>query len=319
MTSGESTTAQKFWQNITTGTAGQVLSLSANCLQIVGFAWQIYSQIEDPDNQDVLDAITALSEKLDQDFAQLGTLIDQQIQLVLQNENAIALAQALSHSGTAMDHLITWMRTRSPDDLAAADNESDLGIQFFLALPANGSDPGQASQTQPYFLPGIAKAGTTRLLVLQARDGTQLWRVDQDVNEMQQIIALMDGMISSVEATVNASHTIVWGTEPNITDPVILGYFHEEYGHTLQFFSAGPPATNAASYATLQKRVTAARTQADTARAAGVTAELAYIGIPQYQALVDGSWKGAITNPLGPGGSYRPPTNNPVEISGSQQ
>jgi hypothetical protein len=308
-------TPQGFFAGISASEAGQLLSLSANCLQVVGFALQIYDQVEG--DQDVVDAIAALSQKLDQDFAQLGNLIEQQIQLVLQNENAIALAQALSHSGTAMDHLITWMRTKSPNDLAAADNESDLGIQFFLALPASGSDPGQASQTQPYFLPGIARAGTTRLLVLQARDGTQLWKVGPDVSEMQQIIALMDGMISSVEATVNAAHTIVWENEPGVADPVILGYMHEEHGQNLQFFSAGPPATNAASFATLQKRVSAARAAAGTARAVGVTAELAYIGIPGYQALVDGSWKTAITNPLN--GVQVPIGNHPVEVVDRRQ
>lgn len=107
-----------------------------------------------------------------------------------------------------------------------------------------------------------------------------------------------------------------------VPDIVILGYMHEEthggQAQALQFFSAGPPATNAASFATLQKRVSAARAQADTARAAGVTAELAYIGISQYQALVDGSWKAAITNPFGPGGQVRP-GNPPVEVVGSQQ
>jgi hypothetical protein len=308
-------TPQGFFAGISASEAGQLLSLSANCLQVVGFALQIYDQVEG--DQDVLDAITALSQKLDQDFAQLGNLIEQQIQLVLQNENAIALAQALSHSGAAMDHLITWMRTKGPSDLAAADNESDLGIQFFLALPANGSDPGQASQTQPYFLPGIAKAGTIRLLVLQARDGTHLWTVGPDVSEMQQIIALMDGMLSFVEATVNAAHSTVWENEPGIADPVILGYMHEEHSHNLQFFSAGPPATNAASFATLPKRVSAARAAADAARTAGVTAELSYMGIPGYQTLVDGSWKAAITNPLT--GVHLPIGDHPVEVASGRK
>jgi len=195
---------------------------------------------------------------------------EQQIQLVLENENAIALADALAHSGTAMDHLTTFMRTRNPTDLAAADNESDLGIHFFLALPATASDLGQASQTQPYLLPGIAKAGTVRILVSIARDGNALWRVEADVTQIQEIIALMEGMLSSIKGTVNAAHTVVWGTEPGVADPVVWGYFHEERGQVLQFFSAGPAATNAAEYETIQKRVVAARAAADAARAAGV-------------------------------------------------
>jgi hypothetical protein len=195
---------------------------------------------------------------------------EQQIQRVLENENAIALADALAHSGTAMDHLTTFMRTRNTTDLAAADNESDLGIHFLLALPATASDLGQASQTQPYFLPGIAKAGTVRILVSIARDGNALWRVEADVTQIQEIIALMEGMLSSIKGTVNAAHTAVWGTEPSVADPVVWGYFHEERGQVLQFFSAGPAATNAAEYETIQKRVVAARAAADAARAAGV-------------------------------------------------
>ena len=155
-------------------------------------------------------------------------------------------------------------------DLAAADNESDLGIQFFLALPATASDLGQASQTQTYFLPGIAKAGTVRILVSIARDGNALWRVEADVTQIQEIIALMEGMLSSIKGTVNATHTVVSGTEPGVADPVVWGYFHDERGQVLQFFSAGPAATNAAEYETVQKRVVAARAAADAARAAGV-------------------------------------------------
>ena len=297
MADGSSGDELRYFAWINSTQAGQLISLAANCLQIYGFAAP-YIFGSGPTNQDVLDAIAALSQQLDVDFSELGNLIEQQIQLVLANENAIALADALAHTGTAMDHLTTLMRTRNPADLAAADNESDLGIQFFLALPATASDPGQASQTQPYFLPGIAKAGTVRILALMARDGTPLWKIGADVTQVQQIIALMEGMIASIGATVNAAHTVVWGTEPGTADPVVWGYVHEERGQVLEFFPAGPAATNAAGFAAAQKRVVAARAAAEAARSAGVTAELAFMGIPQYQALVDGHWKVAITNPI---------------------
>jgi hypothetical protein len=292
---------QGFFATINGSGAGQLLSLAANCFQVYGFVEPLIAGAigeSGPDNQDILDAIDQLAQELEVDFAQLGDLVVQQIQLVLENEDAIALADALAHSGTAMDHLTNWLRTKQDADLQFALNESDLGIQFFIALPATAEDPGQASQTQPYFLPGMAKAGTVRVLALMARDGTQLWRVVGDVGEVSEIITLLEDMIASIEGSVNAAHTLVWGQEPGSADPAIWGYFHEEHGTVLQFFPAGPLATNAAEYAQSQKLIAAARGRADTARAAGVAAELAYLGIPQYQALIDGQWRAAITSPL---------------------
>jgi hypothetical protein len=299
----------KFLSDLNDTQEADVLTLAANCFQVYGFVQPLIAGLvgeSGPDNQDVLNAISALAQQLEVDFAELGNLILQQIQLVLKNENTIALADALAHTGTAMDHLTNWLRTKTASDLDAADNESDLGIQFFLALPVAGEDPGQASQTQPYFLPGIAKAGTVRVLTLMARDGTALWKVGADVNEVNAIIGLMEGMLASIETTVNAAHMVVWGRLPGSADPVEWGYFHEEHGTVLQYFNAGPLATNEAEFAQSQKLVARARTEADAARAAGVAAELAFIGVPDYQAIVDGQWKVAITSPthrvdVGPG------------------
>ena len=303
MTDDQSTAGEalQFLAHLNGTEGGNILGLAANCFQVYGFVEPLIADLiggSGPDDQDVLNAISALAQQLEADFSELGNLILQQIQLVLANENAIALADALAHTGTAMDHLTNWLRTKTASDLDAADNESDLGIQFFLALPAAGEDPGQASQTQPYFLPGIAKAGTVRVLALMARDGTALWKVGADVNEATAIIGLMEGMLASIEATVNAAHTVVWGRLPASADPVEWGYFHEEHGIVLQYFNAGPSATNAAEFAQRQKLIARARSDADAARAAGVAAELAFIGVPDYQAIVDGQWKVAITNPV---------------------
>jgi len=204
---------------------------------------------------------------------------EQQIQLVLENENAIALADALTHSGTAMDHLTTFMRTRNPTDLAAADNESDLGIHFFLALPATASDLGQASQTQPYFLPGIAKAGTVRILVSIARDGNALWRVEADVTQIQEIIALMEGMLSSIKGTVNAAHTVVWGTEPAVACRMGLLPRGARPGTAVLFGgSGGYQCRRIRDY----PEARCGRQSCGRRRASGWgTAELAFMGIPQ--------------------------------------
>jgi hypothetical protein len=275
---------------------GKLLGLAANCFQVYSFLEPLLAG--DPGTQDVLDAIDALKQEMEADFAWLGNLIVQQIRLTLQNENALALAEALAHTGTAMDHLVNWARTRQDPDLEFALNEADLGIQFFLALPATAGDPSQASQTQPNFLPGMAKAGTVRVLALMARDGAQLWKVDEDVREVSEIIALLEGMIESIQASVDGAHTVVWGKQAGTADPVEWAFFHEEAGTVLQMFPVGPLATNAVEYARQQKRIAAARSAAEAARAAGVADELAFIGIPQYQALIDTEWRAAITDPL---------------------
>jgi hypothetical protein len=283
------------WVDKINGTdAAKLAGLAANLIQIGTFI-DAYFQ---PDSGDVLDAIDALKQEIEVDFEQLGDLVAQQTQLVLKDIDTVALADALAHSATAMDHLATWLRTKNDPDLEFALNESDLGIQFFLALPATADDPGQASQTQPYFLPGMAKAGTVRTCVLTARDGTALWRVHEDVEEVTEIIALLEGMIDSIEATVNAAHIVEWGKVPDTADPVEWAYFHEEAGTVLETFTVGPLATNEASYEQVQKRVAQMLKAAQAARAQGVTGELGFMGIPTYQALIDTRWKVAITDPV---------------------
>jgi hypothetical protein len=75
---------------------------------VISFGIQVYSWIDDAENgseeDEILNAINALAQKLDEDFAALGNLITQQIQLVLQNEDTIALADAMAHSSTGMDN-----------------------------------------------------------------------------------------------------------------------------------------------------------------------------------------------------------------------
>lgn len=302
------TTPPGFFAGINSREGGQLLSLAANSFQVIatlapylGSAGALLGGLvggEGPSTQDVVNAIDRLAEQLEVDFSELGNLILRQIQLVLQNENAIALADALAHSGTAMDHLTNLLRTGQDADLQAALNESDLGIQFFLGLPATGADPGQASQTQPYFLPGMTKAGTARVLALMARDGRELWRVDEDIVEVTGIIALLQGMIDSIEDSVSTAHIVRWGKVLNAADPEMWGYFHQEHGRVLQFFWVRQSAADAAEHTFNQQRVAEEHTAAKAARAYGISAELEFMGIPRFQALIDAQWKAAITNPI---------------------
>jgi hypothetical protein len=200
------------------------------------------------------------------------------------------------------------MKGQRAADLEDADTESDLGIQFFLNLPAAGSDPGQASQTQPFFLPGISKAGMVRVLVLLAEDSPVRSKED-DVRQIDAIITLAQGMIDTVTATVTSAHIInlVTTTMPAAeaadehprqpgqpAEPVVLyqGYWHEERGIQLQFFSAGDDVQKSND-----PRLAHAKAEAETALEQGVTAELADLGIPQFQELVQ-TWKNQVVSPI---------------------
>lgn len=302
-----------FFQGINSGEVGSLIGLTANCLQIYGFGAQLISSlVSESDKDQILDAVASLEQKMDDDFSALGALIDQQIKLVLENEDSIALASAMAHTGTAMDKLTRYLRVGDPADLESADTESDLGIQFFLALPETASDPSQASQTQPFFIPGITKAGTVRVLVLMANDGV-VRRIASDVQQIKAIIALADGMIGSVSAAVDSAHTVVLKTTeiPNAeaadedpltpgTDrraaggaPEVIydGYDHEERGQVLGFYSADGARTFN------DPRVTRAKAAADAGRKQGVAEELAFLGIPQIESLV-GKWQALLVNPV---------------------
>jgi hypothetical protein len=278
-----------FFTGITASEAGQLLGLASNSVQVGTFLYAIVSGLlEESDTDKIIDAINQLEQTISADFAQLGQLIQEQIQMVVQNENAIALADALAHTATASDKLQRYLRTKDQPDLDDADTESDLGIQFFLALPSTSAGTG-ASQTDPFFLPGIAKAATIRTMVIVTQDKNFL-SAPNDVDQINNMIGLLQGMIDFVKATVNAAHTVqIQGHEigkPQGTNITLSydGYWHEERGRQLQFFSSG----GARDFD--DPRVTKARNEAEQARQAGVDGELAYMGIPGFETLV-GQWQ----------------------------
>jgi hypothetical protein len=277
-----------FFHNINDSEAGQLLGLASNTVQVGTFFGEIISGlVNQSDTDKILAAIDQLAQILATDFAQLGSLIKQQIQLVIENEDSLALAQALAHTNTASDKFERFLRVKDTADLDAAATESDLGVQFFLALPdpAPGT-PQVASRIDPFFLPGMAKAGTIRILVMLAQD-PGFRNIPNDVAQIQHIVTVLGGMINNVKTIVDQAHTIELkaheihvGGSPG--DPTIIydGYYHEERGQPLQFFSAG----GARDFE--DPRVTKARNAAEKAREAGVAAELAFMGVPGYEKLV---------------------------------
>jgi hypothetical protein len=298
---------QGFFTYINGTAAGQLLSLAANSIQVGLFIYNAIEGLNPGNTQEILDKIALLQESLDYDFEALGNLIRQQIQVVLDNENAIAIAQALAHTNTALDKMNEYLRAPNATLLDDADTESDLGIQFFLALPAgDSSSAGLATRTDPMFIPAISAAAVTRVLVL----GTMNPNVPADagaVAQIKNIISLFQGMIDTVTQSVSDAHTIAPKAVEikRATGPVVMyeGYSHQEYGQVLRYFAA-PPSTDFQN-----PTMTKAKQEAEAARKAGVSAELAYIGIPEFEQLVQ-QWS-AIVSSVGP---VHPPVVHPGPI-----
>jgi hypothetical protein len=283
-----------FFKNINESEAGQLLGLTANSLQVIGFFEPIIAGLlTESDTDKLLDAINQLQQTLDNDFAALGDLIKQQIQLVIQNEDTLALAQALAHSRTGSDKLARFFRTNDALDLEAGDTESDLGIQFFLSLPDPQADPTVASRVDPFFMPAAVKAGTIRILVLIKED-PGFRSIPEDVAQINNIIQLIQGMVDRVKRTVDAAHTVELKTTALHTahGQVIIyhGYAHEEHGLTLEFFATG----GARDFD--DPRVAKAEGKADAARQAGVDAELEFMGIPQIEHIL-AQWAQLVARP----------------------
>src|SRR5437660_1589047 len=158
--------AKGFFANINEEEAGQFLALAANfsgfASVIVQLSLGIISEFQESDTDKILNAISQLQAQIQMGFAQLGDLIKQQTQIITQTVNRDAMATALAHTDTGLFSLNTFLRTRNDADLRIALTESSDGVQFFLNL----------SQTPPdtFFMPGLIKAGTTRIGVIVVQD-----------------------------------------------------------------------------------------------------------------------------------------------------
>ena len=88
-------TEQTFAEKISGNGALQLIGVIANCSGIISSALGIYSFFESegqPDNSTILSAIDRLQQTLDTDFAQLGDLIQQQTQIIVDTVNRDGMA-----------------------------------------------------------------------------------------------------------------------------------------------------------------------------------------------------------------------------------
>ena len=93
-----------FAKSISESDSLQLIGVVANCSGILSSTLGVISfvqSLQQPDNSTILDAINKLQQTLDRDFAQLGDLIQQQTQIIVDTVNRDGMALALSNSDVA--------------------------------------------------------------------------------------------------------------------------------------------------------------------------------------------------------------------------
>jgi hypothetical protein len=114
------------------------------------------SPFQQSDSDKILSAISQLRQDIERDFEQLGDLIAQQTQLVVDTTNRDAMALALSRSDIANGRIQDFLTNNNNQALDTAKTESIGGVRFFTELGLNAPD-------LPFFIPGLVKAGTIRI------------------------------------------------------------------------------------------------------------------------------------------------------------
>ena len=300
-----------FAEQISGSGALQLVGVIANFSGIVSSALGIYSFIEglgQPSNSDILSAINQLEQDLQQDFTALGNLIAQQTQIVVDTVNRDAMAGALANSDVATSRIQAFLSNKDNEALETAETASIAGVEFFVELGL------QLPADLAFFLPGFVKAGTIRIFVLASEPSGVREPKSVIIDNVTSMINLLSGMIAAVTGTVEAahtvnvkSHTVKCTVNPQFAGPpitadfgqpyrtvnVIDGYSHEERGVVLAFFDAqkgNPPCEQPSGF---ERGALAAAQQA---RNQGVTDELAFIGIPKFQQILQ-TWQALLTTP----------------------
>ena len=195
-----------------------------------------------------------------------------------------------AQSDAGLIEMQEFLTTNDAQALESAETESAIGLHFFTEL-------GLDSPDLPFFMPGLVKAGTIRVFVLGSEPPS--FRVPAIVQgDLQAMTSFLSTMIADVTSTVTAAHTVVEKNHVVQTPPgrgpilpneevfIIDGFFHEERGAPLAFFACSrDPASPFVPTAAIA--VEQALALAQQARLQGISDELAFMGIPQYQQVLD--------------------------------
>ena len=289
-----------FAKSISESDSLQLIGVVANCSGILSSALGVISfvqSLQEPDNSTILDAIDKLQQTLDTDFAQLGDLIQQQTQIIVDTVNRDGMALALSNSDVATARIQAFLSNSDNNALETAETASIAGVAFFNELGLS------SFADMLFFLPGLVKAGSIRIFVIASEPLGVREPVNVIVDNISSMVSLLANMIDTIKTTVDAAHTVVEKSHTarcpilqQITAPaaprfrdvtVIDGYFHEERGQVLQFFDAQQGANQCEQPSGLEAEAKAAAQQA---RAQGVAEELAFMGIPHFESVLQ-SWR----------------------------
>ena len=123
-----------FLQRINESNFGQLIGLAANFSGTIQGVAAFISLFEGSDTDKILNAINGLRQDLDRDFRELGDLIQQQHQIIVDAVNRDAMALALSRSDIAADRIQEFLTSGSNQALEAAKTESIGGVKFFSEL-----------------------------------------------------------------------------------------------------------------------------------------------------------------------------------------
>lgn len=291
-----------FAKSISESDSLQLIGVVANCSGILSSTLGVISfvqSLQQPDNSTILDAINKLQQTLDTDFAQLGDLIQQQTQIIVDTVNRDGMALALSNSDVATARIQAFLSNGDNNALETAETASIAGVAFFNELGLS------SFADMLFFLPGLVKAGSIRIFVIASEPLGVREPVNVIVDNISSMVNLLADMIDTIKSTVDAAHTIVEKSHTarcpiqrqiraagapgarfrEVT--VIDGYFHEERGQVLQFFDAQQGANQCEQPSGLEAEAKAAAQQA---RAQGVAEELAFMGIPHFESVLQ-SWR----------------------------
>src|ERR1700756_849499 len=112
--------ADSFIKQINDSDVGQLLGLAANFSGTIQGIAAFISLFQESDTDKILGAINDLCQDLDRDFRELGDLIQQQTQIIVDRVNRDAMALALSRSDIAADRIQEFLTSGSNQALDTA-------------------------------------------------------------------------------------------------------------------------------------------------------------------------------------------------------
>jgi hypothetical protein len=273
---------------------GQWLSFASNFSGTLQGIVAVISLFQESDTDKILNAIDQLKQDIDRDFKELGDLIQQQTQIIVDNQNRDAMALALSRSDIAASRIQEFLSSNNAQALETAKTESIGGVRFFTELGVNAPD-------LPFFMPGLVKAGTIRIFVIASEPLALREPPAVVVDDLNLMVTFLAAMIDAVKREVDAAHIVnrlshfircaplpqLTVGPPGRTVFVIDSFAHEEDGIRLAFFDAqrgNPPCEQPSGFEN------EAQMAAIQARNQGVADELAFLGVPAVEQILQ-SWR----------------------------